>query len=47
MVKIKLSYKKEEDKIRVIKQLSDGSNIKSISKPYKSGEFYRVYIEVK
>lgn len=46
MIKIKLSYKKEEDKLRIIKQLSHGSNIKSISKPYKSGEFYRVYIEV-
>lgn len=46
MIKIKLSYKKEEDKLRIVKQLSDGNSIKSVSKPYKSGEFYRVYIEV-
>ncbi len=46
MIKIKLSYKKEEDRLKIIKQLSNGSNIKTVSKPYKSGELYRVYIEV-
>lgn len=46
MIKIKLSYKKEEDKLRILKQLSSGSNIKMVSKPHKTGDFYRVYIEV-
>ena len=46
MVKIKLSYKEEKDKLRIIKQLSSGSVIKSISKPYKTGNLYRVYIEL-
>lgn len=46
MIKIKLSYKKEEDKLRILKQLSSGSKIKKVSNPHKTGEFYRVYIEV-
>lgn len=47
MVKIKLSYEKQEDMLKILKQLSKDNNIRKISKPYKSGEFYRVYIEVK
>ena len=46
MVKIKLSYKKEEDKLRILKQLSNGSNIKMVSKPYKTGGLYRIYVEI-
>ena len=46
MVKIKLSYKDEKDKLRILKQLSNGSNIKMVSKSYKTGDFYRVYVEL-
>ncbi len=46
MVKIKLSYKKEEDKLRILKQLSSGSKIKKVSNPHKTGEFYRIYVEI-
>jgi len=46
MVRIKLSYKKEEDKIRILKQLSSGNNIKKVSKPHKSGELYRIYVDI-
>jgi len=46
MIKIKLSYKKEEDRLRIFKQLSNEGNIKTVSKPYRSGELYRVYIEI-
>ncbi len=46
MVKIKLSYQKEEDKLRILKQLSSGSNLKMVSKPHKTGEFYRIYVEI-
>lgn len=46
MVKIKLSYKNESDKIRILSQLSKGNSIKQISKTYKEGELFRVYIEI-
>ncbi len=46
MVKIKLSYKKEEDKLRILKQLSSGNKIKKVSTPHKTGELYRIYVEI-
>lgn len=46
MIKIKLSYEKEEDKLRIIQQLAKGNKIKGISKPNKSGKYYRIYVEI-
>lgn len=46
MVKIRLSYKDEKDRLRILKQLSKGNIIKNVSKPYKSGEGYRIYIDI-
>ncbi len=46
MVRIKLSYKKEEDKVRILKQLSNDNNIKKVSKPHKTGELYRIYVDI-
>lgn len=46
MVKIKLSYKDDKDRLRILNQLSNGNRIKNISKPYKTGEFYRIYVEI-
>lgn len=46
MVKIRLSYKYDKDRLRILKQLSNGNRIKNISKPCKTGEFYRIYVEI-
>lgn len=46
MVKVQISYQKEDEKIKMIKLLSAGANVKKISDPYKSGKFYRVYIYI-
>ncbi|WP_346920634.1 hypothetical protein [Clostridium sp. UBA7339] len=46
MVKIKLSYEKQEDMLKILKQLSKDNNIRKISEPNKTGGFYRVYIEL-
>lgn len=46
MIRIKMSYREEKDKLRILQQLSKGNVIKKIEGPYKKGEFSRVYIEI-
>lgn len=46
MAKVQISYKTEEEKLKLIKILSAAAVVKKISKPYKSGQFYRVYLDV-
>lgn len=46
MVKIQINYQTEEEKLKLIRILSAAAIIKKISKPYKSGQFYRVYLDV-
>lgn len=43
MVKLKISYETEQEKKKIIDKLG---RIKSISKPSKSGKYYRVYVEL-
>lgn len=46
MIKLQISYEKEEEKIKMIDIISVGATIKHISKPYKSGKFSRVYVDI-
>lgn len=46
MIRIKMSYKNEHERLRILQQLSKGNIIKKIEGPYKKGEFSRVYIEI-
>ncbi|MGN0025457.1 MAG: hypothetical protein ACI33I_00440 [Clostridium sp.] len=46
MVRIKVSYENEIEKINILKALSKGIKIKRISKPSKSGKYYRVYVDL-
>ncbi|BBK75871.1 hypothetical protein [Clostridium butyricum] len=46
MIKIQIKYKSEEEKIKILKIISEGTNIKKISEPYKKGQYYRVYIDI-
>lgn len=46
MGKIMISYKTVQERERIIKALSTGTNIKKISKTYETGEHKRVYINV-
>ena len=46
MVKLMVKYENEADKLKILEALSKGCNILSISKPYKSNKFYRLYIEL-
>ncbi len=46
MIKIQIKYQSEEERRRVLKIISAGTEIKRISEPHKSGEFYRVYVEI-
>lgn len=45
-MQLQLRYKTDDEKDKMIEILSAGSSIKKISKPYKSGKFLRVYIDI-
>lgn len=47
MAKITIKYENETEKKNIIKLLSFGTKIKTISRPQKAGKYYRVYIELK
>lgn len=47
MIKLQISYKTDDEKSKMINILSAGAIIKKISKPLKTGEYYRVYLEIK
>jgi hypothetical protein len=47
MAKITIKYENEEEKQNIIKLLSFGTKIKTISKSQKSGRYYRIYIELR
>lgn len=46
MIKLQISYKTENEKDKMIDILSAGATVKHISKPYKSGQYYRIYVNV-
>ncbi len=46
MIKIQIKYQNEEERIKILKVISAGIVIKRISEPHKSGEFYRVYVDI-
>ena len=46
MIKIIVRYSNKEEKERIIKGLSKEFNIKQISKPYKTGKYKRICIEI-
>lgn len=46
MIKLQISYKTEAEKTKMIKILSSGATVKKISKPAKSGQYYRIYLVV-
>lgn len=47
MTKVVIKYTDEAEKIRLINILSVGAKISKVSKPYKQGKYYRVYIDIK
>lgn len=46
MIKLQMRYKTEEGKAKILEMLSTGVTIKKISDPYKSGQYYRIYLDV-
>lgn len=46
MVKIQISYENEIERIKVIEVLSKGIKINKVSKPCKTGRYYRVYVDI-
>lgn len=46
MIKVQIKYETDSGKDKIIKIISDSATIKKISKPVKSGKYYRVYIDV-
>lgn len=46
MAKIQIRYENEIERIKILEVLSKEIKIKKISKPLKTGRYYRVYVEV-
>ncbi|MEG1141587.1 MAG: hypothetical protein RSE41_03925 [Clostridia bacterium] len=46
MSKVIIRYESIEERESIIKALSTGIKIKSISKPYKTGKYKRIYIDI-
>lgn len=46
MTKIQIRYENEIEKIKILEVLSKEIKIKKISKPLKTGRYYRVYIDI-
>lgn len=46
MSKIMIKYENESEKAKMIEILSTGATVKKISEPYKSGKYYRVYVDI-
>lgn len=46
MVKIQISYENEIEKLKILEVLSKGININKVSKPSKTGKYYRVYVHL-
>lgn len=47
MARITIKYENEMEKIKIIEALAKGLKLGAIGKPYKSGKYYRVYVEIK
>ena len=46
MAKIQIKYENEIEKIKILEVLSKGIKINKISKPSKTGRYYRVYVDI-
>ena len=45
MIKLQVSYENEVEKIKVLEALKK-ERIRKISKPSKTGRYYRIYIDI-
>lgn len=46
MVKLQIKYENEIEKLRILEVLSKGIKVNRISKPCKTGKYYRVYVDI-
>lgn len=47
MTKIQIKYENDSERERVLQALLSKFNIRNISKPHKTGKYYRVYVDIK
>ncbi|WP_180269513.1 hypothetical protein [Clostridium paraputrificum] len=46
MAKIQISYENEIEKLKILEFLAKGIKINKVSKPCKTGRYYRVYVDI-
>lgn len=46
MIKLVIRYATNEEKDKMIQLISSGAKVKKISDPFKSGQYYRIYLDV-
>lgn len=47
MARIQISYENEMERIKILEALSKGLEIRNITKPYRTGKYTRIYVDVK
>ncbi|MDU7363903.1 hypothetical protein [Clostridium sp.] len=45
MIKLQVSYENEIEKMKLLESLKK-QNVKKISRPKKTGKYYRIYIDI-
>lgn len=45
-MQLQLRYKTDTEKDKMIQILSAAATVKKISKPYRSGKYYRIYLDI-
>lgn len=45
MIRIQIKYENEIEKLKILEALK-GIKIKNISRPFKAGKYYRIYLDI-
>lgn len=45
-MQLQLRYKTDTEKNEMIEKLSNTITVKKVSKPYRTGRYYRIYLDV-
>lgn len=46
MIKLRISYENEKEKLNILKILSNESIIQKVSKEYTKGKYYQIYVDL-
>lgn len=47
MARVRISYKSEEEKAKIIELLTAGATVKEKGKVFQKGEYFNIYLDVR